>query len=558
MPGSSPFRQAIRFLPEPVQLLLKRAKAALRQDDWAAPIKGLRVREQNWLDGLATKNGTLSGRKRFLIFSLQQIPPWLEVEYCLATALRLRGHRVHGIVCDGLLPLCEMNLGRTERPPCGVCVGWLARYEDAFGFGFSRLTHFVSSEDLDIAERQVAEMPDHELSTFVVDGVEVGRLARRELQRYSRGFVFQPADDPAYRRWLVSALLLVRLAGRLLDRERPDIVVTSSGRTLPSACLCEVARRRAVHVVTWDTEPTYADGLVFSHNGAATIIPLDDAWSEAARQPLTIAELRELREFIRRWTRSENTPFPYNPAPLEDQGSIRSQLGLRAGSPTIVAFTNSAWDMAAVDRDVGFASMFEWLFALVEYAVAHPEIDLVVRAHPSETNVSPDLCSRTPVGAEILKRYSPLPGNIMLVEGASRVSSYVLADMAQVVIAYASRIGLEIALRGKRPWIAGDTTYRGKGFTRDLESKQEMVGLLDARRFDAVLAADEIELAERFAYLWFFRYVTRVPLLRPSERPFALKTFRALAPGGDPAIDHLCEALMAGTPFVDLRPSSSF
>jgi hypothetical protein len=32
----------------------------------------------------------------------------------------------------------------------------------------------------------------------------------------------------------------------------------------------------------------------------------------------------------------------------------------------IVAFGNSAWDMAAVDRDVGFTDMFEWLFALVD------------------------------------------------------------------------------------------------------------------------------------------------------------------------------------------------
>ncbi len=130
------------------------------------------------------------------------------------------------------------------------------------------------------------ETPDHELSGLVVDGVGVGRLARRELQRYHRGFVFEPSNDPAYRPWIVSAVLLVKLAHRLLDRERPDIVVTGSGRTLPSACLCEVARLQGIHVVTWDTELSHPDGLVFSHNQAAAILPLDDAWSEASRQPL--------------------------------------------------------------------------------------------------------------------------------------------------------------------------------------------------------------------------------------------------------------------------------
>ncbi len=66
---------------------------------------------------------------------------------------------------------------------------------------------------------------------------------------------------------------------------------------------------------------------------------------------------------------------------------------------------------------------------------------------------------------EIRGRYGPLPSNIKLVEGDSPVSSYTLADMAQVVMVYASRIGLEVALRGKRPRLAGDMTYRGKGFT---------------------------------------------------------------------------------------------
>jgi hypothetical protein len=545
-------RLAVRPLPERAQLLLKRADAALRQDDWAAPIKRLRLKEQAWLDDITRQNRQLAGRKRVLFFSFQQVPPWLDVEYGLGAALELRGHLVDGILCDGLLPLCEMNLGPRTRPPCGVCVGWLARYEDAFGFTFSRLTDFVSEEDRDSVERQVAATPDHELSTLVVAGVGVGRLARRELQRYYRGFVFEPAADAAYRPWIVSALLLVRLAGRLLDRKRPDIVITASGRTLAPACLCDVARSRGIHVVTWDTEPSYSDGLVFSHNHAAVEIPLDEMWREASRQRLTDAQVEALREFLRRWARSEITPFPYNPAPLEDRAAIRSRLGLRPGAPMVVAFTNSAWDMAVVDRDVGFSSMFDWLFALVEHAAAHPESDLVVRAHPAETNVPAGLESRTPVGAEILKRFSPLPGHITLVEGNSPVSSYALADMARVVMAYSSRIGLEVALRGKRPWLAGDATYRGKGFTRDLASKQQMIALLDTEALDDVLTADEIERAERFAFLWFFRYVTRLPLLRAPDRAFALKTFRDLAPGGHPVIDKLCEAVVTGTPFLDL------
>ena len=41
-----------------------------------------------------------------------------------------------GVLCDGVVPMCEMNLGRRDRPPCDVCEAWLAHYEQAFGFEF--------------------------------------------------------------------------------------------------------------------------------------------------------------------------------------------------------------------------------------------------------------------------------------------------------------------------------------------------------------------------------------------------------------------------------------
>jgi len=542
-------------LPVSWQLRLARVKRAiLRQYDWAAPVKRLRLREQDYLDGTALGNTSLPDRKRIIIYSLVHFSP---IEYSLAAALRLRGHDVRGVLCDGLLPLCEMNLGPIERPPCETCIMSLSRYEDAFGFNYARLSDLLSDEDRKRAEQLVAETPKERLRELVVDGVPVGRLARRELQRYYRGFVFDPVSDHAYRPWLVSAILLTWLSARWLDRHQPDIVGTCSGRTLPTACVFEVARQRGIHVVTWDGSATHPDGLMFSHNHSAAEVPLDDVWTEGSTQPLSDAQLLELNEFLLRWSRSEITPFPYNPAPLEDKQTIRHQLGLRFSVPTVVAFTNTSWDMAVVDRDVGFESMFDWIFALVEYAIARPEIDLIVRAHPAEKKVPLHLQTRSPVAAEIRKRVDPLPPHIKLIEGDSPISSYTLAEMAHVSMVYASRLGLELALRGMCPWIAGAVTYRGKGFTLDLDSKGHMFDLLNAGTFSNTLSEGEIELARRFAYLWFFRYVIRLPLVRPPNKRFALSSFRQLGPGGHPVIENLCEAIVTGRPFIDLGETIS-
>jgi hypothetical protein len=84
-----------------------------------------------------------------------------------------------------------------------------------------------------------------------------------------------------------------------------------------------------------------------------------------------------------------------------------------------------------------------------------------------------------------------------------------------------------------------------------------MFALLSGPLPDDALSADEIERAARFAYLWFFRYVVRVPLLRPRRGPFALTTFRELAPGGHAVIDELCRAMLTGEPFLDLNGCES-
>jgi hypothetical protein len=543
-------RRAVYRLPVRWQLRLARVKRAiLRQYDWAAPVKRLRVDEQDYLERTALESASLPDRKRIIIYSLVHFSP---VEYSLAAALRLRGHDVRGVLCDGLLPLCEMNLGPIDRPPCEMCIASLSRYEDAFGFDYARLSELLSEEDRRRAERLVAETPKYQLLDLVVDGVPVGRLARRELQRYYRGFVFDPVGDRAFRPWLVSAILLTWLSERWLARNQPDIVGTCSGRTLPTACVFEVARRRGIHVVTWDGSATHPDGLMFSHNQSAAEVPLDDVWTEVSRQPLSGAQVLALNEFLRRWSRSEITPFPYNPAPLEDEQAIRNRLELRKKVPMIAAFTNTSWDMAVVDRDVGFESMFDWIFALVEYAMARPQIDLIVRAHPAEKKVPADLQTRSPVATEVRKRFGPLPPHIKLIEGDSPISSYTLAEMAQVNMVYASRLGLELALRGKRPWMAGAVTYRGKGFTLDLASKDHMCHLLNGNTFSNALSDDEIERARRFAYLWFFRYVVRLPLVRPPNRRFSLSTFRELGPGGHPVIGNVCDAFVTGRPFIDM------
>jgi hypothetical protein len=543
-------RQIVYLLPPAIQVRLGAAKRrVMGQRYWPDELDRVRESEREWIEATAAANSGLPDRKRIAFFAVNHFSP---VDHGLAAALRLRGHDVRGVMCDGLLPLCEMSLGPRDRPPCATCALTLGRNERAFDLKYSRLRDFLGQSDREAAETIVATTPAERLTSLTIEGVPIGRFARRELQRYYRGFVFEPENDPAFRQWAVTAILLVWLVQRWLDRERPDIVGLCSGRTLATACALEVARRRGVRVVSWDGAATFPDTLMFSHDAPATEVPLDDAWEAVAEVPLTPEQDRRLTTHLESWEKSRNTPFPYNPDPIEDVRLIREELGLRAGAPLVVAFANACWDIAVIDRDVGFESMFDWVFSVVEYARDHPAMDFVIRAHPAETNVPSDLRTGTPVAGEIRRRFAPLPANVRLIEGHSRISSYSLSDIATVNMVYASRLGLEIAIRGKRPWVAGAVTYRGKGFTLDIASKQQMRDLLDSAVEAEHLSHGERESARRFAWLWFFRYEVPLGLLRVPDQRFVLSSFRELGPDGDPILARVCEAFVSGSAFLDM------
>lgn len=481
-----------------------------------------------------------SGGLRILSDTLfQQSLPWVGISAALASALRLRGHHVTSVVCDGLLPRCEHTLGRHPQPPCTRCAHGMHRVGAATALPMLQAHTLLTPADRTAAERAVEAVPSGALTSFAVDGVPLGHLAWRELQRSARSDVAHPEADPDFRAWLVTAHLLNTLMDRALDAVRPDLVFATNGRVLPAALLLARARQRGVRTVTWDTEPTHPDGLIFAHGGTAVTVPLDDVWPQVREDALSESAREALRSFAARWADSHHPSRGVLPR------------GLRHDAPLVVACSNSAWDMAAVDRNVGFSGMFDWLEAVVAAARRHPEVDVVIRAHPAERTGTPDLWSHTPVPETLHERSGPLPRNVHLVAATEAIDTYALLRRATVVMVYSSRIGLEAAMHGMRPWVAGATTYRGKGFSRDVTGAADLDGAFRLGVPDR-LTADEQALAERFAYLWWFRAVVRMPWLVEGHRVLPAPGRDRLAPGGDPVMDRLCDAVATGAPFLDL------
>ncbi|MBE9479573.1 MAG: hypothetical protein IMY80_06360, partial [Chloroflexi bacterium] len=91
----------------------------------------------------------------------------------------------------------------------------------------------------------------------------------------------------------------------------------------------------------------------------------------------------------------------------------------------------------------------------------------------------------------------------------SKINTYDLIELAHLGLVYTTTVGLEMAMSGVPVISAGCSHYRGRGFTYDPSTSDDYLRAIDQRLAeprDRRLPDDQIELAIRYAHLFFFEY----------------------------------------------------
>ena len=547
----NPFRSVYNHFPHPVKNLLRGAKARLAGAP-PSPVADLaRLYRREWGKTVVP---AVADQPRKVLFNSQFTWPFGYAEYTLATALQLRGHQVSMIACGGLPAYCELETASQQRPACAQCGASLTRVLNAFGL--PRVAHrdFLTPEDMADAERLARETPIPILREMQEAGVPIGELAFLNLFSYFKGypFVIEGKIEDVFRRCAGTAFLQARGMSRLLDAVTPDIVCSVNGKFVQWAPIVILARRRGIPFITWEDLNLKPCGVIFEWNGIAHEMRVDSVWENELKRPFREEEKRAIREHFNLWAAGANSPWVYyDDTTIRDAGDIRRALGLPANAPIVSLFPNLCWDSTSVGFEHAFSSMYHWIQTVVEYARSRPGIAVVVRAHPAEAKLPPEFRSSTPVCDFVRRECSPLTPNVFLIEGTSPISSYGLGAISSVVMTYTTTLGIEFALQGIRPWVAANAYYARKGFTLDIDSPQHLRDLLDKGVFDNRLTEEQVELAERLAYIVRFRKVFSFPFLEKSGR-FAPPSFSVFALGGDARIEALCDRVLNAKPFIDI------
>lgn len=457
----------------------------------------------------------------------------VHLEGLLGHELRRRGVDLVYLTCGGDLELCDrVNTWEGPPPPCRTCRAYTEDSIDAHGHRRARFTERTRSAEWP----EIDEMGLDELMGVTYRDVELGALLAVPTTWFlmTSDLHNDPLARLTIRRFLRTGRHLVDRLHAELTRLDPDTLVVLNGRFFFESIASTVARNLGIDVVTYE-RGFITQTWVFRRQLPASLYDISYAFDGTSPATLPPEQEAQLDEYLADRRRGARSIVQYWPEVSDDVNPVDQKLA--------VLFSNITWDSAVVGREVAFDSLRSWLRATVEAFRRRDDWHLVIRVHPAEVRL-PGKTTREPVEAFVRTEYPEIPANVSIIGADDPTSSYALIDAASVCLVLSSTIGLEIAATGTPVIVAGETHYRGKGFTIDADNPEHYERLIDDVTADPAAYVPDVGLARRYTHCFFFDVPITIESL---DEPIAGLTridHDALIRAPDPGVSAICDGIL--------------
>ena len=295
-----------------------------------------------------------------------------------------------------------------------------------------------------------------------------------------------------------------------LVAHKPDVVILPNGTIQEMGVIYRVARHLGLKTVTFEFSDQQ-ERIWLAQNSEIMRHDTDALWAARGHEPLDEKKLQQLHDLYaarvdaKTW---KNFTRRWQEIPTQGGASIRKKLSLD-DRPVILLATNVLGDSLTLGRQVFSKTMAEWIERTIRYFSDRQDVQLVIRVHPGEM-----LTHGTSMVDVIKSAMGEIPPHICLVKPDAKINTYDILDIADLGLVYSTTVGLEMAMRGIPVVVAGQTHYRNRGFTSDPTTWEMYFSVLDEMLEDlesVQLTQEQVELAWRYAYLFFFEFPKPFP-----------------------------------------------
>ena len=479
-------------------------------------------------------------------------PPCFAMDRALSLALRMRGVDVVSVYCDSIQHV-ECNFvggdwGGKDRfsVNCKKCQRtsmklWKFSHQKPIP-----LSHYLSDTDREQIAAIVSVMDFKKALVFHKHGIAYGELAKDIL--VNNYLVATPTLIENHEYLLkvhLQNLLMVSLAyERILDEQKPDRVVSNDSYYAMWAILQQHCKVREIPFYShW---PVTKIRAAFAYDDAAMNLNFTKSWPKFSKMALTASD----EERIEKWL-SGDRGLVIDTTKLtghESDDPIVNSIDLY--KPTLVLAANVIWDLAALNKQVLFKDMSEWIIETIEWFRDNRDFQLILRPHPAET--SPQIPrTRETVAAAIELSGVQLPGNVFLFRSDAKVTLKELIAKFNVrgVTVHTTTVGFECPARGLPVVTTAKSPYRGFGFTIDPASKEEyFLCLRELLTGERKLVSDSSrKLARKFIKFYQFHYYSNTGLF-VGNPPQIADNFMEILGDDDAPFGYVVNSIIEGLP----------
>jgi hypothetical protein len=492
--------------------------------------------------------------------SFSVYPPCYAHDVIFSAALRVRGAEIIPIYCDRVQHT-ECNFfggvwggGSKFSQNCLRCSETSGKMWEDMGLSPLAFSSYIDSDEVRQIEESVAALRDEAWMSYSVNGLSFGRWAKDILvNNYVVGDYRRIEGHERLGRAHLRNLLIVHAAyKKILDEVKPDRVIANDSYYGMWAILQKLCERRGIPFYShWSG--TRPGAWCYAYNDASMNMNYSRAWPAFSAIPLSDARKKTVDEWLT--GRLSGKDMLLDTASLAPHCNEEADLSkIKDGKPTALLAANVIWDLAALNKQVVFNDMIEWIAETIAWFGAHPEYQLIVKPHPAEQNPSiPETEER--VATALRQRGVVIPDNVALLTPKSAVTVYQLLPLVKVGLMHTTTVGIEMSARGMPVITTARSPYRGFGFTLDPSTKDDYFKMLDRVLRGEVLLErkNQIDLAYKFTLFQHFHYYTKIDIMdyKWGETPrIKVKSLDDIRPGRNRHLDYIVDSVMAGLPIV--------
>ena len=459
------------------------------------------------------KNKEISGKKlRVLIGPSFAIwAPSYALDRSISLALQSRGADVIPMYCDGIQDI-ECNYvggdwgGKADfSKNCLNCKRTSARLWNINSNEPLLFSRYIDTEDVDKIDAELRGITFDDAVSYKKSEIEYGAMAKDIMVNNYLVATATLIDnhENLIKVHLRNLLMVSVVYERILDDIKPDRVVSNDSYYGMWAILQKHCIARSIPFYShW---PVTNDRAAFAYNDAAMNLDFTKSWPKFSMNGLTTED----EVLIEKWLKGERG-LVIDTTKLAGHEIFDPVVKkIAPNKPTIVLAANVIWDLAALNKQVVFNDMVEWIIKTIDWFSDKPDLQMIIRPHPAET--SPKIPNTRETVFEAIKLDGiKLPENVFLLKSDAKITLNELFSMCDVrgVAVHTTTVGFEYSAQGVPVVTTAKSPYRGFGFTIDPANKDEyfkaLNELLSGVR-KVVTQPDQL-LARKFIKFYHFHY----------------------------------------------------